>query len=98
MTAPLYSIILNRVIKFSLIIDKYPILVKFIANIILLFILFFATSAGDLLDSVKSANNQPGNDRTSEANLEGSCNFLVFGKPRYSEIAHCLSEASLSNF
>lgn len=40
----------------------------------------------------------PGNDRTSEANLEGSCNFLVFGKPRYSEIAHCLSEASLSNF
>ena len=31
------SIILNRVIKFSLIIDKYPILVKFIANIISLF-------------------------------------------------------------
>ena len=46
----------------------------------------------------KSASIQSGNEITSGANFEGSLNFLVFGKPRYSEIAHCLSEASLSNF
>ena len=39
----------------------------------------------------KSASIQSGNEITSGANFEGSLNFLVFGKPRYSEIAHCLS-------